>query len=148
MEGHFLQRNSAFCSVKGLSPQALNITQLLGPLISTEKNIYTFNKLCYFFMTSAAMYSLGGWQKQPKIAVERLFLMLSMTFETHQERNNKDNLGNSAKRHGIKTTSAQYSRLTAKRRDSTLPRDYWCNTTVIEIFKRNENGIEHSYILG
>ena len=71
-----------------------------------------------------------------------------MTFDTHQEWKIKDTLGKSATRQVIKTTFAQYSRLTAKKHDSKLPPDYWCSTTVIAVFKRNENSIEHSYILG
>ena len=52
------------------------------------------------------------------MAVERLLLKLNMTFDTHQEWKIKDNLGNSATRQVIKTTFAQYSRLTAKKHDS------------------------------
>jgi len=36
----------------------------------------------------------------------------------------KDTLGNSSKLHVIKTTFAHYSRVTAKKHDSKLPRDY------------------------
>jgi len=81
------------------------------------------------------------------MAVERLFIVLSMTFDTNLKRNSKDTLENLATRQVIKSTFAQYSRLTAKRHDSKLLRDYLCNTTVMAIVKKNENSVEDSYIL-
>ena len=80
--------------------------------------------------------------------VELLFIVLNMTFDTSQKQNNKDTLEKSVKRHVIKTTFAQYSRITAKTYDWNLPLDYWCNTTIIVIFKSNENNAEGAYILG
>jgi hypothetical protein len=40
------------------------------------------------------MYPSDGLEEQPNMAVGRLFLMLSMMYDTYQKWNNKDTLGN------------------------------------------------------